>query len=592
MASKYAKQASGESERLFVAAIDFGTTYSGYAFSFRHDYMKDPSKINTNQTWIAGHRNLFSLKVPTCVLLQPDQTFHSFGYEAEDKYTELFQDDEHEDWYFFKRFKMTLHNNMKLRRDHMIQDISGEKELPARDIFAHGIKFLRDHLIKHTKSKGIYEAISDGRYVHWVLTVPAIWNDSAKQFMREAARQAGICEHNLSIALEPEAAALYCKMLPVEKLDSGSDKSLGMFKAGTEYMVLDLGGGTVDVTVQRVLGDGNLEEIFKASGGAWGGTKVDESFFELLMKVVGTNVMKTFKTKHTGDELELFREFETKKRTITTDFGNKVTLRIPFQLSESFEEEFGASLKETIKQTNFKGKMNWTGDKLKVDPDIIRELFTLSASSIVEHVRDLLKKEACRNVSTLLMVGGFSECVLIQDAIRKNFPDKRVIIPEDAGLAVVKGAVLFGHNPLTIVSRKSKFTYGISISRRFQPGDPDQKRFNVRGIDKCSNVFSKHVEVNQTIPVGEALETQTYTPLYADSKSVVVKIFTSSEENPRYTTDPSCDYLGKIDVPLSPGSDENTTIEVKMTFGDTELTVEASEENGRPLLATFDFLDH
>jgi hypothetical protein len=25
--------------------------------------------------------------------------------------------------------------------------------------------------------------------IHWVLTVPAIWNDAAKQFMREAAEE-------------------------------------------------------------------------------------------------------------------------------------------------------------------------------------------------------------------------------------------------------------------------------------------------------------------------------------------------------------------------------------------------------------------
>ncbi|XP_060083361.1 heat shock 70 kDa protein 12A-like [Ylistrum balloti] len=586
MATRYARPLPTDPDRIFVAAIDFGTTYSGYAFSFQQNH----SKINTNQAWISGHRNLFSLKAPTCVLLKPDKSFHSFGYEAEGKYTDLFQDDKHEDWYFFKRFKMTLHNNMKLRRDHTIPDITGEKAMPATVIFAHGIKYLKDHLMDHAKTKGIYESIADK--THWVLTVPAIWNDSAKQFMREAAQNAGIKEHNLTIALEPEAAALYCRTLSVEKLDTGSNKSLTMFKPGTEYVVLDLGGGTVDVTVQRVLEDDKLEEIFKASGGAWGGTKVDESFLQLLVQIVGARVMENFKKHHTGDEIELFREFETKKRTITNDCSNKVTLRMPYQLGELFEEEFGVTLKDTIRQTNFKGKMTWTGDKLKVDPNLIKDLFKLSADSIVEHIRDLLKKETCKNVSTFLMVGGFSECVLIQDAIRSNFPDKRIIIPEDAGLAVVKGAVLFGHNPQTIISRKAKYTYGISITRPFTSSDPIQKRITVRGQDKCSDAFSKHVEVNQKVMVGEPLETQRYTPLYADSTSVVVKIFISDEENPRYTTDASCNYLGKIVVPLSPGSDENTNIEVRMTFGDTELAVEATQEDRKPLMATFDFLDH
>ena len=31
--------------KLAVAAIDFGTTYSGYAYSFHSDYKKDPLKV-------------------------------------------------------------------------------------------------------------------------------------------------------------------------------------------------------------------------------------------------------------------------------------------------------------------------------------------------------------------------------------------------------------------------------------------------------------------------------------------------------------------------------------------------------------------
>lgn len=43
------------------------------------------------------------------------------------------------------------------------------------------------------------------------------------------------------------------------------------------------------------------------------------------------------------------------------------------------------------------------------------------------------------------MVGGFSECEIVQDAIRKAFPECRVVVPHEAGLAVLIGAVLFGH---------------------------------------------------------------------------------------------------------------------------------------------------
>jgi hypothetical protein len=50
--------------------------------------------------------------------------------------------------------------------------------------------------------------------------------------------QAGIDGDNLIIALEPEAASMFCKYMPVEK---GTD-SLQTFKPGSKYIILDCGG--------------------------------------------------------------------------------------------------------------------------------------------------------------------------------------------------------------------------------------------------------------------------------------------------------------------------------------------------------------
>lgn len=99
--------AGPKTPHLLVAAFDFGTTCSGYAFSFRDD----PLKVQTNQSWTAGSEKLISLKTPTCVLLDPDRKFHSFGFQAENKYADLAENDKHHEWMFFRRFKMLLHNN-------------------------------------------------------------------------------------------------------------------------------------------------------------------------------------------------------------------------------------------------------------------------------------------------------------------------------------------------------------------------------------------------------------------------------------------------------------------------------------------------
>lgn len=94
-----------------VAAIDFGSAYSGSAFSFKDRFIKDPLEINVMGI---GQKGLESLKVPTVLLLNPDREFVAFGFEAESKYSELLQDDpdEAQKWYYFSRFKMQLYNNM------------------------------------------------------------------------------------------------------------------------------------------------------------------------------------------------------------------------------------------------------------------------------------------------------------------------------------------------------------------------------------------------------------------------------------------------------------------------------------------------
>lgn len=49
------------------------------------------------------------------------------------------------------------------------------------------------------------------------------------------------------------------------------------------------------------------------------------------------------------------------------------------------------------------------------------------------------------------MVGGFSESPITLDVVKNAFPTKRVIVPEEAGLAVLKGAVLFGHQSNSVL---------------------------------------------------------------------------------------------------------------------------------------------
>jgi molecular chaperone DnaK (HSP70) len=96
---------------LFVAAIDFGTAYSGYAFSSRGDFTTDPLKITAHQ-W---NKDLISHKTPTSVLLDQDRKLVAFGDQAEKRFMELSEDDHHHEYYFFRKFKMLLYSTEDMK---------------------------------------------------------------------------------------------------------------------------------------------------------------------------------------------------------------------------------------------------------------------------------------------------------------------------------------------------------------------------------------------------------------------------------------------------------------------------------------------
>lgn len=74
----------------------------------------------------------------------------------------------------------------KLTKKSMIRDISG-KELSAMYVFSKAIEYMHDLLLEELKEQNDDDIAEEN--IRWVLTVPAIWDDSAKQFMRDAAEQ-------------------------------------------------------------------------------------------------------------------------------------------------------------------------------------------------------------------------------------------------------------------------------------------------------------------------------------------------------------------------------------------------------------------
>ena len=88
-----------------VVAIDFGTTYSGYAYASS----LNPDKVQLMRRVDGGPRDRCTshFKIPTTLLLNRNEEFVAFGHEAKELYSDMNPSDQANHLYF-ERFKMEL----------------------------------------------------------------------------------------------------------------------------------------------------------------------------------------------------------------------------------------------------------------------------------------------------------------------------------------------------------------------------------------------------------------------------------------------------------------------------------------------------
>ena len=178
--------------------------------------------------------------------------------------------------------------------------------------------------------------------------------------------------------------------------------------------------------------------------------------------------MNKYKEEQMEQYVDLFREFEIKKREISPNTEKKVNFRIPSSLTELINDVTGNDIKTSIANSRYKSTVTFLGDKLRVNAEVATSLFDTALNSIVTHMTSLFRKPNVSECKTIVMVGGFSESAVLQEKIKSSFPEMKIIVPNEAGLAVLKGAAIFGHNPSAIAQRILKSTYGQESTHMFK----------------------------------------------------------------------------------------------------------------------------
>lgn len=338
-------------------------------------------------------------------------------------------------------------------------------------------------------------------------------------------------------------------------------------------------GGTVDITVHEVEKSGQLKELERASGGDWGGTSVDVAFKNALAEIVTEEMIERYRQKYPEDYLELTKSFEIKKRCQKgqESLHSAITLRIPFSFNEECFKMLGTDLATMISKFKFRDHMIWRTGTLRIKIEFFERFFQPACNGIIKHVKELFQSTKIKDVNKILMVGGFSESYILQEEIRNAFPNCQIIVPKEAGLAVLRGAVLFGLYPRVIKSRVARFTYGVDMNAIFDPEIHDEsKKEVIEGVEYCTGIFDKHVEKGDQLACGEAHDFRFYIPITKQQNVVSFSIFSSSERNPLYTDEHGCVVIGKLLLTLPVGS-KDRVVYVRMSFESTEIKVEAIE---------------
>ena len=166
-----------------------------------------------------------------------------------------------------------------------------------------------------------------------------------------------------------------------------------------------------------------------------------------------------------------------------------------------------------------------------------------------------------------------------------------MIVPSDASIAVMQGAVMFGKKPNKIAERVLTKTYGADCCRDFIKGvHPEKNKFLVNGKEMCSDVFNCFVKENEIVKLGQRIK-RMYRPLLPHERQITYSFYAAEDPNALLITESGVKRIGRVAV-QSPdtwkGMDRQ--LEVSMYFGGTEITATARDiSSGNTAQTTLDF---
>lgn len=379
----------------------------------------------------------------------------------------------------------------------------------------------------------------------------------------------------------------------------GADKRF--LPKSNHYLVLDIGGGTVDIATHSMAG-GGVEELAPSAGNDWGGTRVNQEYEKFLEEFVSdpgfsrylnrSNSVKY--ARHKADLTHLvYTLFEGQKTLFGSDIGaDNFAIEFPRTFWRMYEDDIIAG------GARYSGiQVEDDGSLMRITPDRMARFF----KPAIDGINHLLESHVKRNnlssvLDTVYLVGGFGGCIYLRKQIENKLktlaPTWTTCIPCNPNLAVIYGATAFRCNPGFVTKRKADASYGLGCSIVFNESlhRRDFKYWNNEKNEYyCRNLFMTFVERGDIIATEDVYVT-TYVPSSSDQQSMTCTMYSAPRRDVWYVTEDDVYELGKITIDMS-GYGLDREVEFVLDITHSELQLLARDKaSGREVKLIADFL--
>ncbi|KAG2500196.1 hypothetical protein HYH03_001776 [Edaphochlamys debaryana] len=602
--------AAAASARNVVVGIDFGTSGSGAAY-VSTDGAGSAPRLCVFKRW-ADAPSPADVKTRTAILYK-DSAVDAWGWTAWKRWSSM-RDDERKGYVYLNSFKLLLAPEGAAG--------SAAPTLPPGMTAVQVVADYLTELVRFVTSTLSTAGPLDPSSIGWCLTVPAMWDEEAKAKMRRAAGRAGILPGSLILTLEPEAALLPAaaqaaasttlgdaaadnRLKDVTKEEGAGSAPPGRPRRitlddGDVLLVLDCGGGTVDVTLHRVMGKDikslRLEELVPGKGVLAGGRYVDEAAWGLVRGLVGPSAWDAWRREQPGEWVALANRWELAKRE-----EGPVELQLPAALMAGAIAAGGKLPRSSLSDSV---TLSPDGLLLLREEALERAVLGPQLERALGAAREVLDEGLAEGYkcTKMLLVGGMAESKAVEAAARGLAEGEGVPLlkPANPAAAVVCGAVLYGSFPARVTARIARLTYGISCRSMWstedamsasQAGYPDKIWKEEDRQYFAEGVFEPYVKRGQRVGCDETVR-RTFIPTSSSTRCIVIDLYAADSAAARYVGEPGMRKVAELTLDLPEDWLSRVTrrqdynIEVELKFGSTEVSMAARDTHSRNAVAT------